>query len=195
MKLLLHACCGPCSLEPTRLLKAAGHDITIYYANSNIHPAEEYQHRLATLRAWASAEGFDVLEGPYNPASWENVCGRIGDAAIADVERARAEAAANSRLQSVTDTQAEGAGENERADSESASDAVSGRSRANAHTAVAASACDKSNGAEHASQASLTDSTPAGEHVNSNAPAESAPWRAAVLAVDPARREARCRAC
>ena len=90
MKLLLHACCGPCSLEPTRLLKAAGHDITIYYANSNIHPAEEYQHRLATLRAWASAEGFDVLEGPYNPASWENVCGRIGDAAIADVERARA---------------------------------------------------------------------------------------------------------
>lgn len=195
MKLLLHACCGPCSLEPTRLLKAAGHDITIYYANSNIHPAEEYQHRLATLRAWASAEGFDVLEGPYNPASWENVCGRIGDAAIADVERARAEAAANSRLQSVTDAQAEEGGEDERADSEAASDAVSGRSRANVHTAVAASACDESNGAGHASQASLTDSTPAGEHVNSNAPAESAPLRAAVLSVDPARREARCRAC
>ena len=53
MKLLLHACCGPCSLEPTRLLKAAGHDITIYYANSNIHPAEEYRHRLATLRAYS----------------------------------------------------------------------------------------------------------------------------------------------
>ena len=195
MKLLLHACCGPCSLEPTRLLKAAGHDITIYYANSNIHPAEEYRHRLATLRAWASAEGFDVLEGPYDPASWENVCGRIGDAAIADVERARAEAAANSRLQSVTDAQAEEGGEDNRADSEAASDAVSGRSRTNAHTAVAASACDESNGAEHASQASLTDSTPAGEHVNSNAPAESAPLRAAVLSVDPARREARCRAC
>lgn len=195
MKLLLHACCGPCSLEPTRLLKAAGHDITIYYANSNIHPAEEYRHRLATLRAWASAEGFDVLAGPYDPASWENVCGRIGDAAIADVERARAEAAANSRLQSVTDAQAEEGGEDNRADSEAASDAVSGRSRANAHTAVAASACDESNGAEHASQASLTDSTPAGEHVNSNAPAESAPLRAAVLSVDPARREARCRAC
>ena len=195
MKLLLHACCGPCSLEPTRLLKAAGHDITIYYANSNIHPAEEYRHRLATLRAWASAEGFDVLEGPYDPASWDNVCGRIGDAAIADVERARAEAAANSRLQSVTDAQAEEGGEDNRADSEAASDAVSGRSRTNAHTAVAASACDESNGAEHASQASLADSTPAGEHVNSNAPAESAPLRAAVLSVDPARREARCRAC
>ena len=56
MKLLLHACCGPCSLEPTRLLKAAGHDITIYYANSNIHPAEEYEHRLATRRRANSPE-------------------------------------------------------------------------------------------------------------------------------------------
>ena len=94
MKLLLHACCGPCSLEPTRLLKAAGHDITIYYANSNIHPAEEYEHRLATLRAWAADAGFEVLEGPYDPATWEACAGRIGDAAIAEVERTRAEAGA-----------------------------------------------------------------------------------------------------
>nr|WP_294161348.1 epoxyqueuosine reductase QueH [uncultured Senegalimassilia sp.] len=92
MKLLLHACCGPCSLEPTRLLKAAGHDITIYYANSNIHPAEEYEHRLATLRAWAANAGFDVLEGPYDPATWEACAGRIGDAAIAEIEQARAKA-------------------------------------------------------------------------------------------------------
>lgn len=94
MKLLLHACCGPCSLEPTRLLKAAGHDITIYYANSNIHPAEEYEHRLATLRAWAADAGFDVLEGPYDPATWEACAGRIGDAAIAEVEQARTGAGA-----------------------------------------------------------------------------------------------------
>lgn len=195
MKLLLHACCGPCSLEPTHLLKAAGHDITIYYANSNIHPAEEYQHRLATLRAWASAEGFDVLEGPYNPASWENVCGRIGDAAIADVERQRTGAAANSRLQSVTDAQAEEGGEDNRADLEAASAATGARSQADVHAAAVASTCGGNDSAEHASQASLADSTPAGEHVNSNAPAESAPLRAAVLSVDPARREARCRAC
>ena len=96
MKLLLHACCGPCSLGPTRLLKAAGHDITIYYANSNIHPAEEYEHRLATLRAWAADAGFEVLEGPYDPATWEACAGRIGDAAIAEVERARAGAGAQS---------------------------------------------------------------------------------------------------
>lgn len=91
MKLLLHACCGPCSLEPVRLLQAAGHDITIYYANSNIAPREEYAHRLATLEDWAKSEGIPVIEGPYDPATWEEAAGRIGDAALADVQAARRE--------------------------------------------------------------------------------------------------------
>ena len=92
MKLLLHACCGPCSLEPVRLLQAAGHDIAIYYANSNIAPREEYAHRLATLEDWAKSEGIPVIEGPYDPATWEETAGRIGDAALADVQAARKEA-------------------------------------------------------------------------------------------------------
>lgn len=91
MKLLLHACCGPCSLEPVRLLQAAGHDIAIYYANSNIAPREEYAHRLATLEDWAKSEGIPVIEGPYDPATWEEAAGRIGDAALADVQAARRE--------------------------------------------------------------------------------------------------------
>ncbi len=82
MKLLLHACCGPCSLEPTRLLSEAGHDITIHFTNSNIHPAEEYAHRLQTLRDWAAEAGFDVIEGEYDFTTWENTAGRIGDAAL-----------------------------------------------------------------------------------------------------------------
>ena len=95
MKLLLHACCGPCSLEPTRLLKAAGHDITIYYTNSNIALREEYEHRLATLEKWARDEGIPVIEGPYKPSTWENTAGRIGDAALARVRAERVEAARN----------------------------------------------------------------------------------------------------
>lgn len=47
--LLLHVCCGPCSCYP--LTELCRHfDVTIYYANSNIYPAEEYAHRLATLK-------------------------------------------------------------------------------------------------------------------------------------------------
>lgn len=71
MKILLHACCGPCSLEPVRLLREAGHDITIAYMNSNIAPASEYQHRLDTLLSWAQGEGIPVIEGPYEPKRWQ----------------------------------------------------------------------------------------------------------------------------
>lgn len=97
MKLLLHACCGPCSLEPTRLLRAAGHELTILYANSNIAPADEYARRLSTLQEWAADEGLPVIEGPYNPAAWEASAGRVGEAAN-NPERRRARCRACYRL-------------------------------------------------------------------------------------------------
>lgn len=197
MKLLLHACCGPCSLEPTRLLKAAGHDITIYYANSNIHPAEEYEHRLATLRAWAADAGFEVLEGPYDPATWEASAGRIGDAAIAEVEQARTEAdaegerevepgspddTASNRCKTVTDTEKE---------------AFANASTPTAMTITADGCADEV--APDSRSMSVND-TNSEETSLANAPLSAsstsgAAPRAAVLSVDPARREARCRAC
>lgn len=70
MKLLLHACCGPCSLEPVRLLQQEGHDITIFYSNSNIEPEPEYTHRLSTLLDWARAEDIAVIEDAYDNAAW-----------------------------------------------------------------------------------------------------------------------------
>ena len=75
MKTLLHACCGPCSLEPVRLLKEQGHDLTIGYMNSNIHPRAEYDHRLQTLLDWARDEGIPVVEGTYDPAMWTAAVG------------------------------------------------------------------------------------------------------------------------
>lgn len=87
MKLLLHACCGPCSLEPVRILRAAGHRLSIYYTNSNIAPDEEYVRRLTTLRAWADDEQVAVIEGIRAPESWELTAGRIGDAALATVDK------------------------------------------------------------------------------------------------------------
>ncbi|MDO4503367.1 MAG: epoxyqueuosine reductase QueH [Coriobacteriia bacterium] len=88
-RLLLHACCGPCSLEPTRSLQERGFQPTIYFANSNIHPAGEYARRLETLQAWASgpdpASPLPVVEGSYDVEAWERTCGRLGDAALAEV--------------------------------------------------------------------------------------------------------------
>ncbi|MBQ6028541.1 MAG: epoxyqueuosine reductase QueH, partial [Treponema sp.] len=47
-RLLLHACCAPCSSYTLEYL-CEYFDITIYYYNPNIHPAQEYQRRLAEL--------------------------------------------------------------------------------------------------------------------------------------------------
>lgn len=80
--MLLHACCGPCSLEPVRLLREEGFNPVIFYANSNIHPAEEYAHRLETLREWAEGEEVPVIEGAYDADAWEATAGRVGDAAL-----------------------------------------------------------------------------------------------------------------
>ena len=70
MKVLLHACCGPCSIEPARLLREEGHDITIAYLNSNIDEPAEYRKRLETLLAWAERESIPVIEGSYRPDAW-----------------------------------------------------------------------------------------------------------------------------
>ncbi len=70
MKVLLHACCGPCLLEPYDAL-AETHEVAVCYANPNIHPAEEYARRRDTLLAYALDEGIEVSEVPYDPASWE----------------------------------------------------------------------------------------------------------------------------
>lgn len=90
-RLLLHACCGPCSLEPTRILQERGYEPAIFYANSNIAPADEYARRLDTLQSWANTEAIDVFEGVFDPEAWEATAGRIGDAALAEAQSAEPE--------------------------------------------------------------------------------------------------------
>ena len=76
--LLLHACCGPCSLEPLRVLREQGFLPTIVYVNPNIQPRDEYVRRLETLRAWAVGENVEVVEGPYEAERWEREVARYG---------------------------------------------------------------------------------------------------------------------
>ena len=73
-KLLLHSCCGPCS---SYVLTALTHffDIELFYYNPNIHPAEEYAHRLQTQKQLCQQlprEGtIEVLEDvPYDPEAF-----------------------------------------------------------------------------------------------------------------------------
>lgn len=65
--LLLHACCGPCSLEPVRLLREEGWEPTICWANPNIQPAAEHDLRLMTLLSWADMAGVPVVRADMEP--------------------------------------------------------------------------------------------------------------------------------
>lgn len=90
MKILLHACCGPCSLEPVRLLQEEGHEITLAYFNSNIEPFEEYRHRFETLLSWAQKENIPVIEGPWNNIEWESSICSAWKPGEAQIKRCRA---------------------------------------------------------------------------------------------------------
>jgi len=70
VRLALHACCGPCLLEPYDALAAEADEAVVVYFNPNIHPAEEYERRRDTLAEYASASGIAVIELPYDPAAW-----------------------------------------------------------------------------------------------------------------------------
>ena len=61
MKILLHICCGPCGLYPSRTLRSAGHDVTGFFYNHNIHPYQEYARRLCTAREMAEHEELPLL--------------------------------------------------------------------------------------------------------------------------------------
>ena len=76
--LLLHACCGPCSLEPVRLLREEGFVPTIFWSNPNIQPVLEHERRLQTLRTWAGSEGIEVKVGPDDREAWERLVAPFG---------------------------------------------------------------------------------------------------------------------
>lgn len=71
MKLLLHTCCGPCSIVPFQRLKKEGDQVRALFANPNIHPLTEWKRRLATLEEYCKREGVKLLPTPdYDVRGW-----------------------------------------------------------------------------------------------------------------------------
>ncbi len=68
MRILLHTCCGPCALYPLRNLRAAGHDLTGFFYNHNIHPYQEYVRRRDTVVQMATQESLPlIMRDDYDP--------------------------------------------------------------------------------------------------------------------------------
>lgn len=74
MKLLLHICCGPCSIMPIIRLREAGHELTGYFYNPNIHPLAEYLRRREGAAAVAEKLELPMLwatnENDYDTLAW-----------------------------------------------------------------------------------------------------------------------------
>jgi len=61
MRILLHTCCGPCALYPLRTLRTAGHDVTGFFYNPNIHPYQEYALRRDAVLRMAELESMPLI--------------------------------------------------------------------------------------------------------------------------------------
>jgi predicted adenine nucleotide alpha hydrolase (AANH) superfamily ATPase len=70
-KLLLHACCAPCSTTCIERLKD-GFDISVFYYNPNIDDKEEYFIRIKEQKAYCEKVNVGFIEGEYDTEVFYN---------------------------------------------------------------------------------------------------------------------------
>ena len=71
-RILLHVCCGPCSLMPIVHLRDEGWEPAAFFFNPNIHPADEWKKRRDAMREAAARLNVPLMEegSPQNPGRW-----------------------------------------------------------------------------------------------------------------------------
>lgn len=73
MRVLLHICCGPCSITVIRSLLDEGCEVAGFFYNPNIQPLAEYLRRREGVAQVAEKYGIPLLwpeEEPASPAPW-----------------------------------------------------------------------------------------------------------------------------
>jgi len=66
-KILLHICCGPCSIYPLSKLREEGWEVVGFFYNPNIYPEEEFLRRRDTLYEFSKRENCEVIYFDYTP--------------------------------------------------------------------------------------------------------------------------------
>ena len=69
-RVLLHACCAPCSSAIVEWLLAHEITPTIYYFNPNIYPREEYEIRKNESKRHAESIGITWIDDDYDHEKW-----------------------------------------------------------------------------------------------------------------------------
>lgn len=70
LPLLLHICCAPCGGGCVERLLETGRKVRLFYSNSNIATAEEFDRRLDSVRKLAGIFHVELEIDPYNHAAW-----------------------------------------------------------------------------------------------------------------------------
>jgi predicted adenine nucleotide alpha hydrolase (AANH) superfamily ATPase len=60
MTVLLHLCCGPCTIFPLAALREQGMTVRGYFHNPNIHPFREFRQRITTVEELAQRMALPV---------------------------------------------------------------------------------------------------------------------------------------
>jgi len=69
-QILLHCCCGPCTIYTVNRLREEGFQVTAFWYNPNIHPFTEHRNRLEAMCSLAQtmelplivAEGYGMID-------------------------------------------------------------------------------------------------------------------------------------
>jgi predicted adenine nucleotide alpha hydrolase (AANH) superfamily ATPase len=61
MKILLHTCCGPCSIYPVKKLRENNYDVMGFFYKNNIHPYTECLKRQQALEGYADKIELKVI--------------------------------------------------------------------------------------------------------------------------------------
>ena len=69
-KILLHACCAPCSLAILECLLSNGFEPAVFFYNPNIFPREEYEKRKAELVRHCGKSGVKFIDGDCGRDEW-----------------------------------------------------------------------------------------------------------------------------
>lgn len=80
-RILLHNCCGPCTVYPLKALREQEWSVHGFFYNPHIQPYLELQKRLETLKSLAAQEGMNlIVRGDYElEAFFRNVAFREHD--------------------------------------------------------------------------------------------------------------------
>ena len=72
-RILLHACCAPCSGAIIEFMLQQGLRPAVFFSNANIYPLEEYVLRRDECRRWCLQNGLDFIDDDYDHAAWRPV--------------------------------------------------------------------------------------------------------------------------